>query len=54
LEAINTEVIGAGIDLEKFNPNFNSSKTRQEYGINGEDIVLFFMGFYTTLQDSKN
>jgi glycosyltransferase involved in cell wall biosynthesis len=45
LGAINTEVIGAGIDLEKFNPNLNGSKIRIEYGINDDELVLFFMGF---------
>ncbi len=45
LGATNTEVIGAGIDLEKFNPNLNGSKMRREYGFKDEDIVLFFIGF---------
>ncbi len=45
LGAINTEVIGAGIDLEKFNPNLDGFKIRREYGINDDDVVLFFMGF---------
>ena len=45
LGANNTEVIGAGIDLKKFNPNIDGSKIRREYRINDDDIVLFFMGF---------
>ena len=45
LGAQNTEVIGAGIDLNKFNPNIDGSTIRQEYGINDEDTLLFFMGF---------
>lgn len=45
LGAIDTEVIGAGIDLEKFNLNLDGSRIRREYGINAEDKVLFFMGF---------
>ena len=45
LGAENTDVIGAGIDLEKFDPNINGSKIRQEYGINDDDTILFFMGF---------
>ena len=45
LGAENTEVIGAGIDLEKFNPTLDGSAIRQEYGINDEDTLLFFMGF---------
>jgi len=44
LGAKNTKVIGAGIDLGKFDPNIKSSNIRQEYGINNEDTVLFFMG----------
>ncbi len=45
LGAENTKVIGAGIDLEKFDPDINGSTIRQEYGINDEDTLLFFMGF---------
>jgi glycosyltransferase involved in cell wall biosynthesis len=44
LGANNTKVIGAGIDLEKFDPNIKSSNIHQEYGINDDDTVLFFMG----------
>lgn len=45
LGAKNTDVIGAGIDLEKFDPNLDGSELREEFGIENEDIVLFFMGF---------
>ena len=45
LGAENTEVIGAGIDLEKFDPKIKYSHIRQEYGIKDEDTLLFFMGF---------
>ncbi len=45
LGAENTEVIGAGIDLKKFDPTLDSSQIRQKYGIKDDDIVLFFMGF---------
>ena len=45
LGATDTKVIGAGIDLEKFDPNLDGSKIRREYGINDDDTVLFFMGF---------
>ena len=45
LGAENTEVIGAGIDLDKFDSSINGSHIRQEYGINDEDTLLFFMGF---------
>lgn len=43
--AENTEVIGAGIDLKKFDPTLDGSQIRHEYGIKDNDIVLFFMGF---------
>lgn len=43
--AENTKVIGAGIDLNKFNPNLDGYKIRQKYGIKDDDILLFFMGF---------
>ena len=43
--ADNTKVIGAGIDLEKFDPEIDGMGIRKEYGINDEDTLLFFMGF---------
>ena len=43
--ADNTKVIGAGIDLEKFDPEIDGTGIRKEYGINDEDTLLFFMGF---------
>ena len=46
LGAENTKVIGAGIDLEQFDPNLiNSQEIRDKYGFNNEDKVLFFMGY---------
>ncbi|AEG18383.1 glycosyltransferase [Methanobacterium paludis] len=45
LGAINTRVIGAGIDLEKFNPDLEGTSIRQQYSITEDDKVLFFMGF---------
>lgn len=41
----NTIKIDAGIDLNSYNPNLDSSEIRSEYGIEDSDIVLFFMGF---------
>jgi len=41
----NTTVIGAGIDLDKFNPTIDGSVIRSSYGIRQDDIVLFFMGW---------
>lgn len=40
-----TKVIGAGIDLKKFDPKINDLKIREAYEISKEDIVLFFMGW---------
>lgn len=45
LGAKNTKVIGAGIDLEKFDLNRDGAQIRQKYLINDDDTVLFFMGF---------
>ena len=40
-----TCVIGAGIDLERFDPKVDGSEVRKAYGIGKDDIVLFFMGW---------
>jgi glycosyltransferase involved in cell wall biosynthesis len=40
-----TIVIGAGIDLNRFNPTIDSSAIRSAYAIGKDDIVLFFMGW---------
>jgi glycosyltransferase involved in cell wall biosynthesis len=40
-----TCVIGAGIDLERFDPKVDGSEIRKAYGIREDDIVLFFMGW---------
>ncbi|MFA5294503.1 MAG: glycosyltransferase family 4 protein [Methanoregulaceae archaeon] len=41
-----TEVIRAGIDLERYDPSkINGDKVRAQYGIATDDIVLFFMGW---------
>jgi glycosyltransferase involved in cell wall biosynthesis len=40
-----TELIGAGIDLKKFNPTTDGSEIRLKYGIEKNDTVLFFMGW---------
>ncbi|KKN22614.1 hypothetical protein LCGC14_0913230 [marine sediment metagenome] len=41
----NTAVLGAGIDLKRYNLKVDGSKVREQYGIREEDIVLFFMGW---------
>ena len=41
----NTEIIGAGIDLERFHPDIDGTKIRALYGIKPDEIVLFFMGW---------
>ena len=38
-------VIGAGIDLKKYNPNIDNGGIRNKYRIKKDDIVLFFMGW---------
>ncbi len=40
-----TSIIGAGIDLKRFNPAIDGSEVRSANGITKEDIVLFFMGW---------
>ncbi len=40
-----TQVIGAGIDIERFNPAADGLSIRQRYAIGTDDIVLFFMGW---------
>ena len=40
-----TTVLGAGIDFKRFNQNVDSNIVREQYGINKDDIVLFFMGW---------
>jgi glycosyltransferase involved in cell wall biosynthesis len=40
-----TCVIGAGIDLARFNPNVDGSEVRKTYEIGNGDTVLFFMGW---------
>lgn len=40
-----SSVLGAGIDLDRFNPDIDSSEIREAYGIESDDIVLFFMGW---------
>jgi len=39
-----TEVIRAGVELERFNPTYRKA-IRKKYGIKDEDVVLFFMGW---------
>jgi glycosyltransferase involved in cell wall biosynthesis len=40
-----TQILGAGIDLERFDPVTKGDTLRQRYGLTKEDIVLFFMGW---------
>ncbi len=40
-----TCVIGAGIDLARFNPKLDGYEVRKTCGIKKDDIVLFFMGW---------
>jgi len=38
-------VLGAGIYLDRFDPNLSGSFIRERYGISESDVVLFFMGW---------
>ena len=38
-------MIGAGIDLERYNPKIDGSVIRKKYGIKNDENVLFFMGW---------
>jgi len=40
-----TGVLRAGIDIEQYNPADNGSAVREQYGIQKDDVVLFFMGW---------
>jgi glycosyltransferase involved in cell wall biosynthesis len=40
-----TYVVRAGIDFEKYNPMIDGGEIRKQYGIEKDDIVLFFMGW---------
>lgn len=40
-----TQVLRAGIDFRQFSPNNSAEVVRKQYGINKEDLVLFFMGW---------
>lgn len=40
-----TQVLRAGINIEKFNPAIDGNVIRKQYGLKEEDIVLFFMGW---------
>ena len=40
-----TKVIGAGVNLENFDPCISGSAVKDKYGINDDDIVVFFMGW---------
>ncbi len=40
-----TVVLRAGIDGKRFSPAISGDPVRKQYGLSGEDIVLFFMGW---------
>jgi len=44
-EPSKTTVIRAGIDIERFNPKIDGNEIRKLYGIQRDDMVLFFMGW---------
>lgn len=41
----NTIIIDAGIDFDSYNPDLDDTAIRNEWGINEDDTVLFFMGW---------
>lgn len=47
-----TEVIRAGVELERFNPA-DRDTIRRKHGINDEDVVLFFMGWLYSFSGLK-
>jgi glycosyltransferase involved in cell wall biosynthesis len=40
-----TQILGAGIDIERFDPLIKGDTLRQHYGLAKDDVVLFFMGW---------
>ncbi len=40
-----TSVLRAGIDIEQFDLGIDGNAIRKQYGFDGQDVVLFFMGF---------
>jgi len=46
-------VIGAGIDYVRFNPNIDGKNIRVKYGIREDEVVLFFMGWLYTFSGLK-
>src|SRR5207249_11435078 len=40
-----TEVLPAGVDLERYAGAQDGSSVRRRYGLSSEDLVLFFMGW---------
>ena len=40
-----TQILRAGIDIQRFDPLIKSDTLRQHYGLTRKDIVLFFMGW---------
>ncbi|KZX16556.1 putative teichuronic acid biosynthesis glycosyltransferase TuaC [Methanobrevibacter cuticularis] len=49
----NTLVIDAGINFDEFDPDLDDTSLRHEYGISGNDIVLFFMGWIYTFSGMR-
>jgi glycosyltransferase involved in cell wall biosynthesis len=40
-----TEVVSAGIYIDKFNPSISGDRIRREYGIKEDDTIILFMGW---------
>jgi glycosyltransferase involved in cell wall biosynthesis len=39
-----TQVVRAGIDAERYDPNIDGNEIRRDYGIKQDDSILYFMG----------
>jgi len=46
-------VLRAGIDYSRFNPNIDGKNIRVKYGIQEDEVVLFFMGWLYTFSGLK-
>lgn len=48
-----TGVVSEGIDLARFEPTVDGNKMRERFGLNNEDLVLFFMGWLYSFSGLK-
>ncbi len=48
-----SQVLRAGIDIGRFNPNSDGDAIRKEYGYSEQDVILFFMGWLYSFSGLK-